>query len=278
LSSLNSSDVLQLLRRRSCCRTYQCGGHSTLWKSMSFCVWSALFISHSSVTRLPVIYVLGRRKVDIDLLVKQFQNEVPDNATSVLLMCDTAYAHSLDPIYERLRSEGYSQIERHPIPNTTNIVQPNTLAEQPLLPESDPLPETTLLLVAEPQDSTTTLLTYHHQTSQIYTFSPSTSILVLSSPSTNLALRRRYVAVQKARDAGAVGLVIGTLGKSGYLTLISLLRKLCLERRKKPYLLALGKLNPAKVANFSECDVFCMIACPESTVVDSSVLSPFFLW
>ena len=46
-----------------------------------------------------------------------------------------------------------------------------------------------------------------------------------------------------------------------------------LNRGKKPYLLALGKLNPAKVANFSECDVFCIIACPESTVVDSRVLN-----
>ena len=47
-----------------------------------------------------------------------------------------------------------------------------------------------------------------------------------------------------------------------------------LETGKKPYLLALGKLNPAKVANFAECDVFCIIACPESTVIDSRVSHP----
>lgn len=50
-----------------------------------------------------------------------------------------------------------------------------------------------------------------------------------------------------------------------------------LQRGKKPYLLALGKLNPAKVANFSECDCFVIIACPESTVVDSRVC-PLLPW
>jgi len=65
---------------------------------------------------------------------------------------------------------------------------------------------------------------------------------------------------------------MGTLGKGGYLSLISMLRRMTLESGKKPYLLALGKLNPAKVANFAECDVFCIVACPESTVVDSRVI------
>lgn len=134
-----------------------------------------------------------------------------------------------------------------------------------------PLSDTTLLLIADPQHSTTTLLTYHHICPEIHTFSPTTSTLVLSTPQTNLALRRRYVAVQKARDAGTIGIIIGTLGKGGYLSLITLLRTMLLEQGKKPYLLALGKLNPAKVANFSECDAFCLIACPESTIVDNRV-------
>ena len=134
------------------------------------------------------------------------------------------------------------------------------------------LPETTLLLISEPDKSITTLLTYQYLTDACYTYSPKSSKLILSSPTTNLALRRRYVSVQKARDAGTVGIIVGTLGKGGYLTLISLLRKMILDKGKKPYLLALGKLNPAKVANFAECDVFCIIACPESTVVDSRVI------
>jgi diphthamide biosynthesis protein 2 len=183
-----------------------------------------------------------------------------------------------DPIFNYLISIGYTNITKHYIPPTDRIITPQipTNTTENILPTMTPFPETTLFLIAEPTDSTTTLLTYHHLTKQIYTYSPSTSTLALSSPTTNLALRRRYVAVQKARDAGTVGIIVGTLGKGGYLSLISLLRKMVLERGKKPYLLALGKLNPAKVANFAECDIFCIIACPESTVIDSRVFPTLF--
>jgi len=185
--------------------------------------------------------------------------------------------NEIAPIYDRLTSLGYTNITQHPIPDTKAIIHPHaptttTATTTSLLPSMSPLPNTTLILISEPSNSTTTLLTYHHLCPQIYTFSPSPSSLSLSSPSTNLALRRRYVAVQKARDAGTVGIIMGTLGKGGYLSLISMLRRMTLESGKKPYLLALGKLNPAKVANFAECDVFCIVACPESTVVDSRVI------
>jgi diphthamide biosynthesis protein 2 len=155
------------------------------------------------------------------------------------------------------------------------MIYPRTLPHKDLLPTTPSLPNTTLLLIADPKDCTTTLLTYHHHTKEIHTYSPQTNSLTLSTPSTNLSLRRRYVAVQKARDAGTIGITVGTLGKEGYLTLISHLRTLILHKGKKPYLLALGKLNPAKVANFAECDVFCIIACPESTIVESRVHTMF---
>jgi diphthamide biosynthesis protein 2 len=53
------------------------------------------FLSDCSVTRLPVIYVFGRRKIDVDDLVDQWRTTVPDLTTEILLMCDTVYAHSL---------------------------------------------------------------------------------------------------------------------------------------------------------------------------------------
>ena len=233
-----------------------------------------------------MIYVFGRRKVDVENLVDQWSKTVPELTTEILLMCDTAYAHSLgipphtqsnlEPIYTALLSSGYKNVTKHPIPPTDRIIPPQTTPEQTLLPETEPPPnKPTLLLISSPHDATTTLLTYHHLTTAIYTYSPTTTTLSLSTPATNLALRRRYVAVQKARDAGTVGIIVGTLGKGGYLNLITKLREMVLAGGKKPYLLALGKLNPAKVANFAECDVFCIIACPESTVVDSRV-SPAF--
>lgn len=38
------------------------------------------------------------------------------------------------------------------------------------------------------------------------------------------------------------------------------------------YTIAVGKLNPAKMANFMEIDIFVLVACPENSLVDSQVV------
>jgi diphthamide biosynthesis enzyme Dph1/Dph2-like protein len=52
-----------------------------------------------SVTRLPVIYVFGRRNIDIEGLTTQFKAAVSDTESDILLMCDTVYAHSLGILF-----------------------------------------------------------------------------------------------------------------------------------------------------------------------------------
>lgn len=101
---------------------------------------------------------------------------------------------------------------------------------------------------------------------------------------TNKLLMRRYAAVQKARDASVVGLLVGTLGVQSYLPLLSHLRQLLTGRRpgakkssgvnprgagRKVYTISVGKLSPAKLANFQEIDIFVLLACPENSLVDA---------
>ncbi|CAO1632716.1 unnamed protein product [Sympodiomycopsis kandeliae] len=100
---------------------------------------------------------------------------------------------------------------------------------------------------------------------------------------TNRLLMRRYAAVQKARDASVVGLLVGTLGVQSYLPLLSHLRQLLTGRRpgerksnskgsgkgRKVYTISVGKLSPAKLANFQEIDIFVLLACPENSLVDA---------
>jgi diphthamide biosynthesis protein 2 len=60
------------------------------------------------------------------------------------------------------------------------------------------------------------------------------------------------------------------------------LKSLILAHHKKPYLISVGKPNPAKLSNFLEIDAFVLVACPENTLLDSKeflrpVVSPFEL-
>ena len=110
---------------------------------------------------------------------------------------------------------------------------------------------------------------------------------------------RRYVMVQKARDADVFGILVGTLGvgkpcppirlpppplpklrrtrrTASYLPLITYLRKLLANKQKKSYTISVGKLNPAKLANFLEVECFVYVACVEGAIVVGDKVGLFF--
>jgi len=94
------------------------------------------------------------------------------------------------------------------------------------------------------------------------------------------ALARRFYLVERARDAQRVGILIGTLGVADYLDIASQLESTIRRAGKAVYRFVVGKLNPAKLANFSDIDIFVLIACPENSLLDSKeffqpIVTPF---
>lgn len=86
--------------------------------------------------------------------------------------------------------------------------------------------------------------------------------------------------IEKAKDAERVGILIGTLGVKDYLAILDRLSSAIRSAGKKCYKFVVGKLNVAKLANFSDIDVFVLVACPENSLIDSSemfqpVVTPF---
>ncbi|MCH94572.1 diphthamide biosynthesis protein 2-like, partial [Trifolium medium] len=93
-------------------------------------------------------------------------------------------------------------------------------------------------------------------------------------------LKRRYYLVERAKDANIVGILVGTLGVAGYLHIINQMMELITAAGKKAYTLVMGKPNPAKLANFPECDVFLYVSCAQTALLDSKeylapVITPF---
>jgi len=114
------------------------------------------------------------------------------------------------------------------------------------------------------------------------TFQPgaTTAIGGTESPSITRTLMKRLYAIERAKDAGVVGILVGTLGVADYLAIIQQLKETIRRAGKKSYMFAMGKLNVAKLANFLEIDVFVLIACPENSLLDCSefykpVVTPF---
>ncbi|EEF31794.1 diphteria toxin resistance protein 2, dph2, putative [Ricinus communis] len=93
-------------------------------------------------------------------------------------------------------------------------------------------------------------------------------------------LKRRYYLVEKAKDANIVGILVGTLGVAGYLDMIHQMKDLITSAGKKAYTLVMGRPNPAKLANFPECDIFIYVSCAQTALLDSKeflapVITPF---
>jgi len=94
------------------------------------------------------------------------------------------------------------------------------------------------------------------------------------------ALARRFYHVERARDARRVGILVGTLGVANHLDIASQLASVIRRAGKAVYQFVVGKPNTAKLANFSDIDIFVLIACPENSLLDSKeffrpIVTPF---
>lgn len=67
---------------------------------------------------------------------------------------------------------------------------------------------------------------------------------------------KRYCLVEKAKDAKLVGILVGTMGVSGYLHCLNYMKDIASFAGKKTYTFIMGKLTPEKLANYLEASPF----------------------
>jgi diphthamide biosynthesis protein 2 len=102
--------------------------------------------------------------------------------------------------------------------------------------------------------------------SGFWTYSPVTCTLDTSIPSgIQRQLNRRFYLIQKARDASIYGILIGTLSQRHFRSVVHTLQEAIREAGRSSYTFAMGKVNPAKIANFAEIECFIMVACAETS-------------
>uniref|UniRef100_A0A4W5N5S4 Diphthamide biosynthesis 2 n=1 Tax=Hucho hucho TaxID=62062 RepID=A0A4W5N5S4_9TELE len=85
------------------------------------------------------------------------------------------------------------------------------------------------------------------------------SVFFIGHEGATKALMKRYYAIERAKDASVVGILVGTLGVENYLTIIEQLKETIHRAGKKSYMFAIGKLNVAKLSNFHEIDIYVLI-------------------
>ena len=245
----------------------------------------------SPTSRLPVVYVYTSRELDRDAALKEFEGQFADRGSKVVIVADLMYQNHVGELVRMLGERGYTNVlatdvVRDPaglIPNRRirlSLDTPDSLDDEAVLKTYS------LFHVSDPPPSL--LLALYNRFSSLYVLStPSseTKSLVLENPTLRTAalLRRRFARVLSLASSGVIGILVNTLSVTASLSSIDHLRRRIAAAGKKSYTVVVGRLNPAKLANFSEVEGWVVVGCWEGGLVQGEegywkpVVTPFEL-
>ncbi|KAM6080599.1 LOW QUALITY PROTEIN: 2-(3-amino-3-carboxypropyl)histidine synthase subunit 2 [Theristicus caerulescens] len=235
--------------------------------------------------KLPVLHIFGRQPLDIGRCAEAFRELYPDRQSPVVVLSDVVYAHAMGELEQQLCPEYpniiFSRVVCGEPPGPAPPGEVRQFGRQFLVEAPGGLQDCAMFYVgAEGLALTSFMLTWN--CCPFSSFNPATGCGRRETLNVNRALMRRLYLVERARDARVVGILVGTLGVAGYLAVLQHLRELLRQAGKRSYTLAVGKPNPAKLANFLEVDIFVLVACTQNSLLDSSdfyrpVVTPYEL-
>ncbi|KAL5718444.1 hypothetical protein ACHQM5_011345 [Ranunculus cassubicifolius] len=254
----------------------------------------------SPTSTLPALFVFGKSSIDEYDCTRSLSNCFLTTDKSVLVLYGLEYAHGLNRIKESVMLDGsksstvpcYAEVIESVIApsddkDTFNVQRPSSLAGNKYsiggltweLPEGRSIEEYMIFWIGSDNAAfANVVLTFN--SNEIVRYDPIKNHLVKDSLQQQKILRRRYFLVEKAKDANIIGILVGTLGVAGYRHMIQQMKDLIVGAGKKAYTLVMGKPNPAKLANFPECDIFIYVSCPQTALLDSKeffspIITPF---
>lgn len=239
----------------------------------------------SPTARIPVIHIFTIQQLqDQSSLIHDFEKFYVDHQAKVILMADVTYQNHLETIAAVLQTHKYSNIYVTNILHNPSSPLPNRTVPNEVKVDSSKLNDWHLFHVSSPPESLLLTLASCMASIRIYTAS-TTHGEPYREPflaSTSRALSRRYALLTSVSTASIFGVLINTLSVKNYLNIVQHVKSRIQAAGKKSYTFVVGKLNAAKVANFSEIDAWVVIGCWESSLIDSKdfwrpVLTPFEL-
>ncbi|KAI6712508.1 hypothetical protein JHW43_004991 [Diplocarpon mali] len=239
----------------------------------------------SPTSRIPVLYVYTSPPLSVPSVLESFVSLFPDRSEKVLLMADITYHSHVPAVLDALRKEGYTDITAPDVVREPESVVPNrkvedrvreTLGEYHLFHVSDPAPALLLTLASRVKEM------YIYPTTSSPSGGNGTVTPRALKQQTSTILRRRYALLTHLSTAPILGILINTLSVSHHLAALASLKSLISRAGKKSYTFVVGKVNAAKLANFSEIGGWVVVGCWESSLVDGAgfyrgVVTPFEL-
>ena len=236
----------------------------------------------SPTARLPVIYCYTKQPLSSDAVVEAFCNNHPDHDQRTILMAHLPYQHVLPELFDKLQNLGYSHLfvaapkqdPRSPLPNRTlpPSISEHDLHNWHLFHLSEPTPALLLTLTSRVRS-----ISFLHTPCN----GASTSQAALQADM-DMALRRRYALLTSLSTTSVFGILVNTLSVRNYMEILTHVKDVIARAGKQSYTFVVGKVNAAKVANFSEVGGWVVIGCWESSLFDAKdfwkpIITPFEL-
>ncbi|KAL1408870.1 Diphthamide biosynthesis protein 2 [Vanrija albida] len=230
---------------------------------------------------LPVHYVFPRRSLDVAAAVEALRDVSKDEVAEkrgIVVVWDVAYDWHAEDIVREFQAAvdvpiSFATIRRpSTLPKTEGVDTADAKGKAPALRSIQPpagveMADSVIWYIGEEGRSLLNLQ-MTHATNQLFAYAPDTGAFSVHPRSSRL-LQKRLFALHSAMAADVFGLVVGNIGLASSKPLVEELRQALKLAQKKSYTLSVGRLNPAKLANFAEIECFVLIGCAEGGVVDS---------
>ena len=238
----------------------------------------------SPTSRIPVIHVFTIQSLDRPAFLNDFRGCYTDLSSNIILMADVTYQSHLIHLQATLVQLGYTSIFLTEILYDPSSPLPNRTLPDEVKADPSALKDWHLLHLSDPPESLLLTLASHVASIRIFpTFDPEMNVSRESfHVSTSRALNKRYAIMTSVATVSIFGILINTLSVKNYLHIVDHVKLQILAAGKKSYTFVVGKINVAKVANFSEIGAWVVIGCWESSLIDSKdfwrpILTPFEL-
>lgn len=239
----------------------------------------------SPTARIPVIHVFTVQQFqDQSSLLKDFEDFYVDHQAKIILMANVTYQDHLERIKALLQSREYRNLYMTDIIHDPSSPLPNRTIPNEVMADPSKLKDWQLFHISDPPESL--LLTLASRLASIRIYPISTRHDERNREpflaSTSRALNRRYALLTSVSTASIFGILINTLSVKNYLHIVEHVKAQIQAAGKKSYTFVVGKVNAAKVANFSEIGAWVVVGCWEGSLIDSKdfwkpVLTPFEL-
>lgn len=238
----------------------------------------------SPTATLPVIHVFTKKPFPpFDHAIEAFAKIYSDHQSKVILLADVVYQEQLNLLAKRLGELGYANLFVGDVQHDPSSLIPNRTIPGEVRKNATQLKEWSVFHLAHPPKALLLILSSRVKNLHILPVSnTSNSLHHAVESASQRALNRRYAMLTSVSSASVFGILVNTLSVKNFGHVVDNVKAQILAAGKKSYTFVVGKLNAAKVANFSEVDAWVVIGCWESSLVESKdfwkpLITPFEL-